>query len=122
MAAVQSRGGVQLRRGWQYGGPSRRPIMEKHKDRETQLLELMIPPQTGRVAQRLERPSWIGEVPGSIPGLAFSFSSYSLDAKGWLGKSSAILFVFALCGISAEEMGVVSLSFFVQNKRGIGAE
>ena len=37
------------------------------------LLELMIPPTNGRVAQWLEHPSRIREVPGSIPGLVVSY-------------------------------------------------
>ena len=38
----------------------------------------MIPPQTGRVASSVvEHPACDGVVPGSIPGLTFSFSSYT---------------------------------------------
>ena len=41
-----------------------------------EMLELVIPPTTGWVAQWQSVPRVNGVVPGSIPGLAFSFSSY----------------------------------------------
>jgi len=37
------------------------------------MLELVIPPASGLVVQRLARPSGIRETRGSIPGLALSF-------------------------------------------------
>ena len=42
----------------------------------------MIPPLTGWVAQWLEHPSRIRDVPGLTPGLAFLFSSYTYSSEG----------------------------------------
>src|SRR5258708_21900037 len=41
------------------------------------VLELVIPPTNRLGGSVVERPACNGKVPGSIPGLAFLFSSYS---------------------------------------------
>jgi hypothetical protein len=58
---------------------------------EQTLLELMIPPQTGWVVWW--DPSRIRDVPGSVPGLAYLFSSYRHDIRKRPSNSNIITII-----------------------------